>query len=226
MSTKTRLWLVAFLCALLAIMPGLAQRTASPKRQAAQSEKELKAAIREAEDFVPLDRRLPHRLDALAEFYLDQGKYSKAEPLYERSLALREKLLGPRHLDVARSLDNLAYTYTAQRKYAKAEAIQQRSREIRQKALAAHPDVYLDRSLEVVESLDHLAELYVAEGKYAEAEPLYQQALAIREKVLGPSHIDVARNLKNYAALLRKANREAEAEKMELRAKTIEANRQ
>ena len=115
MSGNKPLKLAGFLCALLACLPALAQRAPSSRRDAAQSEKELRAAVKEAETFVPLDRRLPHRLDALAEFYLDQGKYSRAEPLYERSLALREKLLGPSHLDVARSLDNLAYTYNAAR---------------------------------------------------------------------------------------------------------------
>ena len=37
-----------------------------------------------------------------------QGKYAEAGPLYERSLAIREKVLGPDHPDVATSLNNLA----------------------------------------------------------------------------------------------------------------------
>lgn len=37
-----------------------------------------------------------------------QGKYAKAEPLYERSLAIREKSLGLNHPDVAVSRNNLA----------------------------------------------------------------------------------------------------------------------
>ncbi|CAN0549492.1 unnamed protein product [Ectocarpus sp. 12 AP-2014] len=39
---------------------------------------------------------------------LTQGKYDKAEPLYERSQAIREKVLGPEHPDVAQSLNNRA----------------------------------------------------------------------------------------------------------------------
>lgn len=35
-----------------------------------------------------------------------QGMYSEAEPLYERPLAVREKVLGPEHPDVATTLDN------------------------------------------------------------------------------------------------------------------------
>lgn len=39
---------------------------------------------------------------------LSQGKYGEAEPLYERSQAIREKMLGPEHPDVAVSLNNRA----------------------------------------------------------------------------------------------------------------------
>ncbi len=43
------------------------------------------------------------------------------------------------------------------------------------------------------------------------------------EKALGPEHPHVATNLMNYAALLRKTGRSAEASKMEARAKAIRA---
>ena len=62
-------------------------------------------------------------------------------------------------------------------------------------------------------------------GRYREAEPLYQRSLAIREKALGPDHPNVATSLENYAALLRKLDRTAEAETMEVRAKAIRATR-
>ena len=47
-------------------------------------------------------------LNNLAKLYQVQGKYAEAEPLYKRSLAIREKALGPEHLDVATSLENCA----------------------------------------------------------------------------------------------------------------------
>lgn len=37
-----------------------------------------------------------------------QGKYEEAKPLYKRSLAIREKVLGPDHLEVAEGLNNLS----------------------------------------------------------------------------------------------------------------------
>ncbi len=75
----------------------------------------------------------------------------------------------------------------------------------------------------MAQSLHNLAVLYNAQGKYVEAEPLYQRALAIREKALGPEHPAVATVLENYAALLHKLNRDAEADKMEARAQAIRA---
>ncbi len=67
------------------------------------------------------------------------------------------------------------------------------------------------------------AALYQAQGNYAEAEPLYQRSLAILEKALGAEHPNVATSLEKYAALLRKTGRDAEAEKLEARAKAIRA---
>ena len=69
-----------------------------------------------------------------------QGRYADAEPLYKRSLAIREKALGPDHLDVAQSLDNLAQVYREQGRYAEAEPLYKRSLAIREKALGPdHP---------------------------------------------------------------------------------------
>ena len=47
-------------------------------------------------------------LNNLAELFRTQGRYSEAEPLYKRSLAIREKALGPVHPSVGTSLNNLA----------------------------------------------------------------------------------------------------------------------
>lgn len=59
--------------------------------------------------------------------------------------------------------------------------------------------------------------------KEATANSIYQRALEIREKALGPEHPDVAASLENYADLLRKTNREAQAEELEVRAEAIRA---
>ena len=116
---------------------------------------------------------------------LRTGAYAKAEPLYQRALAIHEKALGPDHPDTATALNNLAELYRATGAYAQAEPLYQRALAIREKALGPeHPDT--------ATALNNLAELYHATGAYAKAEPLYQRALAIHEKALGPDHPDTA----------------------------------
>ena len=45
---------------------------------------------------------------------MQQGNYGEAERLYKRSLAIREKVLGPDHPKVALSLNNLAWFLQSQ----------------------------------------------------------------------------------------------------------------
>ena len=71
-------------------------------------------------------------LNNLAELYRTQGRYAEAEPLYRRSLTIREAKLGPDHPDVATSLNNLAGLYRAQGRYAEAEPLYRRSLTIRE----------------------------------------------------------------------------------------------
>ena len=59
--------------------------------------------------------------------------------------------------------------------------------------------------------------------KYTEVESLFQRALSIREQKLGIAPPDVANTLESYAALLRKADQESEAAKLETRARAIRA---
>ena len=70
------------------------------------------------------------------------GEYAPDEPLYKRSLAIFEKVLGPDHPSVAMALNNLAALYRNQGQYAQAEPLHKRSLAIREKALGPdHPDV-------------------------------------------------------------------------------------
>ena len=111
-------------------------------------------------------------LNNLAYLYRDQGKYAEAEPLFQRSLAIVEKVLGPENPGLAASLNNLASLYRDQGKYAEAEPLLQRSLAIREKVLGPeHPDV--------ATGLDNLAEFYLDQGKYAEAEQLLQRSLEL-----------------------------------------------
>ena len=192
---RTRPYLVGFFCVLLVSTHCSTQIRwqrsndagveAYEQARYAEAEKHYLAALKEAETFGPEDPNVAQTLNNLAKLYRTQGKYTEAEPLYQRSLAIWEKALGPEHPNVATSLNNLALLYGTQGKYAEAEPLYQRSLAIVEKVLGPeHPNV--------AQSLNNLAELYRTQGKYVEAEPLYQRALAIQEKVLGPEHPNVA----------------------------------
>jgi hypothetical protein len=89
------------------------------------------------------------------------GDYARAEPLYQRSLKIWEKVLGPDHLDTAHSLESLSVLYLLM-KDARAEPLYQRVFKIREKVLGPdHPDT--------VESLKNLDLLYYNMGDLARA---------------------------------------------------------
>ena len=50
-------------------------------------------------------------LEFTSVLYARMDEYSKAEPLYQRALAMRRKLLGTQHPDYAGSLNNLGSLY-------------------------------------------------------------------------------------------------------------------
>ena len=68
-----------------------------------------------------------------------------------------------------------------------------------------------------------MALFYQEQGNYAAAEPLYAQALAIYEKAFGSDSPRVAVTLQGMAELLKKSGRTTDAEKMEFRARSIQA---
>jgi tetratricopeptide (TPR) repeat protein len=107
-----------------------------------------------------------------------QGKYTEAEGLFKRALAIREKALGANHPDVGQTLNNLALVYGAQVKYTEAEGLFKRALAIREKALGAS-------HLDVGQTLNNLGNVYRAQGKYSEAEGLCKRASRYTRKPLG-----------------------------------------
>ena len=132
-------------------------------------------------------------LTDLGRTYRALGRYSEAEPLLTRALALREKL-GPDKPPVAVTLNQLAQLYTTQGRYADAEPLRQRALAIQEKEFGAE-DVH------VVGTLTSLASLYRLEGRYAEAEPLVRRALAIGEKFRGADSPGDVTTLESLARL-------------------------
>jgi tetratricopeptide (TPR) repeat protein len=144
-------------------------------------------------------------LDRMAELYRAQGHYGKAEPLYLRSLEIRERRLGADHPDVSTSLNNLALLYESKGLYSKAEQLYVRSLKILECQLVKnHPAISTN--------LNNLAYLYESQGRYSEAEILYLRSLEINKRQLGTDHLDIATSLNNLAGLYQSQGRYDDAE--------------
>ena len=63
-----------------------------------------------------------------------ESRYSEAESLYERALAIREKTLGPEHPELATSLENYAALLRETARAEEAEMLEARAKAIRAKS--------------------------------------------------------------------------------------------
>lgn len=104
-----------------------AGRMAFEKGDFAAAEHMYSAALKEAESFGASDPKLAHTLNNLALTYCTQGKHDKAEPLYQRALALDEASLATDDPDLATDLSNLAAHYHRIGRYQDAEQFYKRA---------------------------------------------------------------------------------------------------
>jgi tetratricopeptide (TPR) repeat protein len=158
---------------------------------------------------------LASRLNEVALLYQSQGRDDDAEQAYLRALALTERSFGKEHPLVASRLDDLALLYQSQGRYALAEPLYLRALEILEK----------NQSRALDGPLGDLALFYEAQERYGEAEPFYRKALAWTEQTFGPRSRRLVPILENYASLLRRLHREAQAEPLERRARIISGRR-
>jgi len=114
----------------------------------------------------------------LASLYTEEGRYADAELLFQRVLAVYEKVLGADHPRVEHVLNGLVGLYEQQGRYAEAEPLCKRALAIREKRLG--PENFFS-----VAALNDLAWLYLQEGRYADALPLVR--IMISHAAAGPT---------------------------------------
>jgi tetratricopeptide (TPR) repeat protein/transcriptional regulator with XRE-family HTH domain len=150
----------------------------------------------------------------IAQYLYVRGRYTEAEPLGQRALSIRERVLGSSHVDVAASLQVLAEIAREQGQPVQAEALFLRARQIWEHALGPdHPDV--------ARSLTGLALLYWLEGRYAQAHPLFRRASQIWKQTLGPDHPRVGTSFYYQAEMCQERGMYGQAEALFLRARQI-----
>jgi tetratricopeptide (TPR) repeat protein/transcriptional regulator with XRE-family HTH domain len=140
-----------------------------------------------------------------------RGRYVEAEPLYQRALSIRERLLGLEHAEVAAVLERVADLSQERGKYVEAEPLFLRAQTIYERQ--TKPD-----HLRLAMTLKQLALTYTKQGKYAEAETLFLRALHICEQQLGETHPSIAGILNCLALTFSEQGKYAEAEPLHLRA--------
>ena len=131
-------------------------------------------------------------LNNLGLMYQRQGALDLAQPLLERSLAIREKKVGPDHIDVARVLNNLAIVHQEKAELDTAERLYTRALAIYEKVLGPNHPL-------VGQTVNNLAVVYLTKRDFAQAEPLFERAVATRRATLGPRHPDMNRALTSQA---------------------------
>ncbi|MCA1960988.1 MAG: tetratricopeptide repeat protein, partial [Desulfomonile sp.] len=114
-------------------------------------------------------------LDLVAQITRAQGDRAEAAQIYNRSLAIQEKVLGPSHPRVIKTMCALADLNAEQDRLFEARALYQKARVAAEATNRAE-------DLDMVAPLVGLAKLDQASGNYMECRELCRQILAICPK--------------------------------------------
>jgi len=150
----------------------------------------------------------------LAESYFEQGDFAEAQKIYEKILAIRQAELGSQHIDLVEDLNKLAEVLWVQGNFRQAEPFVRRGVTILESTQPVD-------GLRLAEGLRILAGLFFQQGKFEPSIPFLEHALLLKKASLGDDHRDVGNLLREYAKLLKKMGRTAEAEKHYMQAKKI-----
>jgi tetratricopeptide (TPR) repeat protein len=140
--------------------------------------------------------------DALSRVQRIQGKNVEAEDSALRAVQVIQDARGAEDAEMMEPLGQLARLYDDAKKSSQAEQTYQR-------LLAVTEKNDKPQSVRIAMIFDELIRLDEAQGKFAEAEPYYLRRIGFWDKGTQPDAAIIARQ--NYAAFLRKLNREAEA---------------
>lgn len=133
--------------------------------------------------------------DQAATLLSNLGDYRGAEPLCQRALETRKRVMGPAHPTTLASMNNLAGLLANNGDYLGAVSLARR-------ALEASEHVLGPKHLNTLCCVNSLAHSLELNGDYSNAEPLYRRALEGIEGVLGPDHRTTLVSVNNLALIL------------------------
>jgi tetratricopeptide (TPR) repeat protein len=138
----------------------------------------------------------------LALHYME--RFADARRSCDRAIAMRERVLGPDHPDVAVVI-NLVGSIVEREGKAQ-EAVTERER-----AIAIYRNAKLENHPNLANALNNLGNAWLALGENDRAREAYEQSLAIRRRVYGEDHPDVATSLHNLGNVSDAMGSQAEA---------------
>jgi tetratricopeptide (TPR) repeat protein len=180
-----------------------------------KAEKALKNAISIVEKQLGADRvEIAPLLSNLAGIYVVRKKWSSAGPLLDRALKLLKVSTPPDNVNLAGVLDNLGMMHHLQKNNVESEKLLRQAYDLRVALFGPEAPVVIATAVKLAGALRDLA-------RYAEAEKLYNDALANYEKTSRLNTAEGATALEEFARLLRRTDREKNAEHLESTARTI-----
>ena len=132
----------------------------------------------------------PKLIESLGTVYEKFAQYDKALELFDKSLAIRLKTLGPEHPDVAASYSTIGIILYYKGEYDKALELFDKSLAIYLKTLGTEHSA-------VANYYYNVGDVWVMKGNYDKALGLYEKCLAIKLKTLGTEHHNVAATYNN-----------------------------
>src|SRR5262249_10538391 len=142
-----------------------------------EAETSFRKAIRIEEEVGTQDGLLAPILGNLAGLYVEQKRWSRAEPLLRSALSIAEASFGHTHPETAIILSTLGLASHGQGKLKDAKEAYHRALEIRRK-------VFGPGDIAVAVPLFSLARALAAEGNYLEAKSRFAESLKIQEDKL------------------------------------------
>jgi len=146
-------------------------------------------------------------MHVMGDVYENLGLDPRAQSLQQRSLEIRQRVLGPEHPDTVASMVSLAVVLADEGRSADAEKLYRDALDIQRRALGPE-------NRNTLNSMSNLASTLSDEGHSAEAEKILRETLGIQRRVLGPQDLDTLNSMSNLAGILYREGQTAEAEKL------------
>ena len=134
-------------------------------------------------------------MDIIGVVYQQLGMIDDSERITRESLAVRRRIFGDVHADVATTLDNLGQLMRYRTRYAEAVPMHH-------EALSIRRAVFGPRHAAPANSLNNLGLALLQWGRPHEAEPFIREGLEIRIEQLGAEHVDTTVSMSNLGDVL------------------------